>query len=780
MKHIRLLTLLAVVAMLMTSCQQFEEGNLLVKSRARFAAYTEEASRTTMGDNYSVVWSERDTIVMFGVTDTELYDLGTYTLVEGAGTTNGVFEGELNREYANYYAFYPVSMFKTAYLSGKFKIKLPYDGIFTERNFVDGANPMIACGDKDSGLQFRNICGILELKIKGDGTISGIVISDSSSVRAVAGEFDVDAVTAEIVSCTNGSTSLSAELATPIELSNTEARSIYVILPPGEYKSLRITTFDNAGNSTVRTATNPVTITRSKITPVTEFEHKVTEGPCVSVAYASDESNFYTSTVKCQMNSATKKVKMIILTEDEYKAQVESGLTDAQIAQQSNLSFDTPSPTTLTYPFDTYTMMGQTIHVLAVPCDAQGNYGEVTKMSFVSKVVPIDNNYSVEVSGEPAITANSININFATTPVETVFRAYFMTSAGFNANPSWVPDIKTATEGAWTTLYSNNGTINLIRDDLAPETEYKLIYRVMSGVSDGIYTDTYTAYSEYKVYTFTTPAYTKSTATVNLSMGEVKEWKATVYLSSWDASEYSLYLSTAPLDSDSEYIIQAYGTRISADMKSYTYSGLTENTKYYLHAIAYDADGVYGAQNVIEFTTLEIVAEPNVEYSKFLGNYTFYSQNGMYDNESRTVTITQAIEGKVFHVKGLLHPMAMSQYGVTDDTLEAKFYDNMIHVGGTPILGSNSWGTAYVYATAVNALEGRFYYNSAISSAYNDGVLTFDSLSYPGYNGLLFYPTNSGSFDYGYIDLYSNLVLIKQASEDGQLENPGSNPEIDW
>ena len=67
MRNFRRLIVSAIVAMVAISCQQIGESNLLVGSKVRFTADTEGTSRTTLGENYSVVWSEGDQIQMFGV-----------------------------------------------------------------------------------------------------------------------------------------------------------------------------------------------------------------------------------------------------------------------------------------------------------------------------------------------------------------------------------------------------------------------------------------------------------------------------------------------------------------------------------------------------------------------------------------------------------------------------------------------------------------------------------------------------------------------------------------
>ena len=126
MKKFRLLTAIAVVAMFMTSCEMFgEDGFGADDKKARFLAYTEKASRTTMGNNYSVLWSEGDAIALLGVTGTELAEAGVLELSNGAGTQSGVFEGDLEQKYDNYYAYYPADRVQDVYTNGLFIADYP-------------------------------------------------------------------------------------------------------------------------------------------------------------------------------------------------------------------------------------------------------------------------------------------------------------------------------------------------------------------------------------------------------------------------------------------------------------------------------------------------------------------------------------------------------------------------------------------------------------------------------------------------------------------------------
>ena len=135
---------------------------------------------------------------------------------------------------------------------------------------------MYGVGSTDKGLQLQNLCGILELPIKGEGTLSAITLE---SDKSVAGYFAV----------LNGETDLyrvegypqsnivSGYLEPAIALSSTP-RSVYILLPPDIYNSLTITTIDSNGKSTTLTSSNPITIERSGITVVSAFSHKPNGG----------------------------------------------------------------------------------------------------------------------------------------------------------------------------------------------------------------------------------------------------------------------------------------------------------------------------------------------------------------------------------------------------------------------------------------------------------------------------------------------------------------------
>ena len=759
MKRLRLLSLVAILAVSLTSCEMFgENGPQAGKGKDRFMAFTENASRTTMGEGYTVLWSEGDEIGLMGVSPDKA-EIMPFVLVQGAGTQSGVFEGVLQQEYENYYAFYPSKSIIECYTGGQFISTLPYqDAIYTERNFVDGANPMLAYGNQKDGLQFKNACGILELKLTGSGTIVDLTIESGLNDPYISGTFIFNVPTCEVVPTNQAQKSIVAHLAEPLTLSS-ESRSIYAILPPGEYNDLRITTYDNLGNATTRLAKNAIRIERSVITPVSEFDHQTVEVPHISVAIIEEKSNFATTAYRATMNNLAAGASRVLLSENGYNEYISQGLTDIQIIEQGGSAISQSG----TYRVNTENFIGQKLVFLFAPYDEQGNWGAVQKLNVTVKNVPIDPSYSISVKGTPVVTSNSLEIYFDAAPAEGAFRGYLVdnvTLAGWSEN-----NYELCTAKLYDIELPYGGSeVHLIRTQLTPDTEYTLFYRVTSGVSDGIAQDTHTAYSEYKTYTFKTESYEFSNATVNLSIAEVKDWSITVALSGSNASKYKVYASTGAWDGmDIESTLDINGTEVSGSADQYTFEGLTEGKTYYIYAVAYDAAGVYGRHSAISATTNPtITPEPNSEYDKFIGTYTF-TCSGVSAEEGRTVTISKGIDGKTFNVKGLLHPVLLTeQYGVVDDTLVARFYNGMIHLGGTAIANKGTVMPCDYLFVCIYAASGYYWPGQPLSSSYNNGTLTFANIDDPQFTGFLFYLGNTLGDNQTTLDRDLDLVRIKQ------------------
>ena len=776
MKKFRLLTAIAVVAMFMTSCEMFgEDGFGADDKKARFLAYTEKASRTTMGNNYSVLWSEGDAIALLGVTGTELAEAGVLELSNGAGTQSGVFEGDLEQKYDNYYAYYPADNLVDSYSSGQLIVQYPTAAVYTERNFVDGANPMVATGNEKDGLQFRNLCGIIEFQLTGSGNITKVYIEVGYGDPMISGQFVVSAATCEYAPYV-AYNYISAQLAEPIALS-TESRSIYAILPPGEYKELRITTYDELGNATTRLAKNTITVERSVITPVSEFDHQTVDKPHVSLDYLEEQSNFCYSVVRHTANSYTSGYYRALLTESVYEGYKSQGLSDEEIA----LQYGKPLDASATYKITTYNVTGQKVYVLALPYDEQGNYGEVAITSFVVKSVPIDNSLAISIA-DAQVDVRIIDANFDAQPAEGVFLAQIYTAEQFaELSDSYIDGCLAA--NPLSSLNYSGGKVNFIYNALSPNTEYKLVYRVANGVSDGVMDFTYTGYSEYKVYTFTTPEYEKSNAAVTLSNISAEDWTVTVNYTSANASRVRMLCTVASNIEDVPLAIDG-GAGVDVELQgSHTFTALRENTHYYVYALAYDENDVHGEYTVVDVVTTDIVAgEDSSDYQKFIGAYTLAASRAMYSTESRTVTIEQGLVGKTYLVKGLIYPSFAQQYAI-DDTIVARYIDGQLYLGGTSVADKGNvpadiWVAPFGSGSFMPGGESVGYYSAGMILFYGKEDL------YRNCEGLIFY-YGATCYDYnGNIDFYDNLTLTKQTDggEDGNSNSTESfirNEEVD-
>ena len=742
----------------------------------RLNAYTEKQSRTTMGDDYSVVWSKNDKILVFGITNTGYKNSGIFTLVEGAGTSAGVFEGNIEQDYSAYFAIYPHNISTGVYEDGTWKVTLPSsNAIYAERNFIDGANPMVAAGTESSGLQFKNVCGILELQLTGEGTVTSLALEVGADDPCIAGEFVIDSSSQTLYkgSETGGLRTITAQLAEPIQLSKEQARSVYAILPPGTYSQLKVSTTDTAGNTISHTASNPITVKRSQITPVSQFTHEVEHLPYISLEYIPEESNFASSRVKMTLNEYASKGYIVWMTEEDYLEESKN-YSDLSIIVLNEKYKGGTITASNSYLIDTHFAYGGNIILLAMAADAEGHASlkYISKITFKTKEIPVDNACSISFADTPEITASAFSVNVALTPANGYYSFAWLTKAEYDA--------MSPAEREYLSVSGNlrgyaNGSDHLLNDLLMPDTEYVLLYRATSGVGDKIQNWTFTGYSPMKTYEFKTPEMNYSNATISLSTATVRDWSAELNVSMKNAVKYKVYTSKTGGFSDGtniESFVDQFGTEGPATDTKIFVSDLQENTSYTTYALAYDSTGKYGHFASVTYTTTEIIPESSSAFNNLLGEYTFSSQNGARDNGPRPVTISKHIDGKIMKISGLMHPDMASQ--VADASLYARFINGQIHISGTIAdYGSFTpvWCAPYGGGTLVPG--------GTLVGTMKDGVIEFMDKGNLGLTGLLFYQTTDpdGAYQNGGVDYYEALKLTKVGGSDPTPANKSNSTE---
>lgn len=186
MKKLPLLSSAALAALLFVGCSSDNTDDVTPAGEVK--TYTElgaglPSTRTTL-DGASVVWSASDEISVWSdVTTTPV----TFSLDSGAGTSNATFTvpqgaGVKGTASSIYKAVYPAN--------SNGNIVLPQNQNWNDyANFSNNVNPMVAVGTDLSNMQFKNVCGVIVVKVSADATgtiLNGITLSNAS-LKPLAG-----------------------------------------------------------------------------------------------------------------------------------------------------------------------------------------------------------------------------------------------------------------------------------------------------------------------------------------------------------------------------------------------------------------------------------------------------------------------------------------------------------------------------------------------------------------------------------------------------------------
>ncbi|MBO7071139.1 MAG: leucine-rich repeat protein [Bacteroidales bacterium] len=238
-----------------------QEPEEVVPETVVFTAVT-EATKTTLsedGDIYHVLWSADDQIKVNGYVQTIATE--GQPAGYGPGFDKAQFSGSKpiqNNVSPRYKAIYPSSA-----TDQYFNFILP-----AEQPYVAGgiaAFPMYAESDELS-FSFKNLCGIIQIKLKGEKSVSSISLSDKGAdPKPMSGRFNVVADAAVPTSGTNGTALICA---TPVALNTSAFTSFFITVPAGEYGKLQIIIEASDGTICTLKSKNPVTVERSMITPI--------------------------------------------------------------------------------------------------------------------------------------------------------------------------------------------------------------------------------------------------------------------------------------------------------------------------------------------------------------------------------------------------------------------------------------------------------------------------------------------------------------------------------
>ena len=238
-------------------------------------------TKTSMDEHNNILWSEGDQLVAFMKTT-----LGRKYQIkeEYVGSTTGGFSRvaeessgddlESGNELSHNVVLYPYASTscmknddnETAN-SYKVNLNLPETQTYAAGSFGNGSFPMIAVSSSNE-LLFKNICGGIKLKFKGEDKIKSIKL-ESIGGEKISGKATVIGYADETVPTTimveGGVSSVTLDCGDGVQLSD-EPTTFIISVPPVEFESgMKITVTDTDGISRKLTNTSKNTVKRSTL-----------------------------------------------------------------------------------------------------------------------------------------------------------------------------------------------------------------------------------------------------------------------------------------------------------------------------------------------------------------------------------------------------------------------------------------------------------------------------------------------------------------------------------
>ena len=188
MKTVARYLALSLMALLLFSClkEEFVGGPRKIELVACMEAQEDmlPATKTYLSSLkkgiYYPYWSKGDEIGVYGEGESVPQ---RFTLVSGAKTATGTFEGTASGN--NFIALYPYQM-AGEMLDGSIPLKLPMTQNYVAGSFGKGSFPMMATGDKEF-LKFRNLCALMQLSLKGTGSVLSITVTSNDKEAKLSG-----------------------------------------------------------------------------------------------------------------------------------------------------------------------------------------------------------------------------------------------------------------------------------------------------------------------------------------------------------------------------------------------------------------------------------------------------------------------------------------------------------------------------------------------------------------------------------------------------------------
>lgn len=265
------------VATMLSACQALEQPQAVTVAddAVLFTASLGADTKTSLewddtAQVYKTIWSTGDAIWILARQSDGTYAFDQGVLIDGAGTSKGLFSGSLvSDRYIAYYGYgwrYENGVVETAMQE--------YQGSWWDADgsrrdsFGDYHYPMYAMSS-DRNLSFKNLASVLKIGLTGDNVyIDNVVVTPNDPSLAIAGiaDISIDEVGIPSLQMRNDSTARRSVIYRLCDTLNTATpQNCYIVLPPQTYKGGFTITVNSPTGSMTRTVTEDVTFERSQI-----------------------------------------------------------------------------------------------------------------------------------------------------------------------------------------------------------------------------------------------------------------------------------------------------------------------------------------------------------------------------------------------------------------------------------------------------------------------------------------------------------------------------------
>lgn len=255
-----------------------QQDNMMVIT----ASLDDNITRTSLGNEGTVVWSEGDYII---IPSKNLDNPPTiFNLISGAGKTTATFRGEkLSDGDVTYDAYYGVDA----------EMYLPSEQVYDAAKKISKAPMHASVTVKDgqvnaSAVTFKNLCGLLKISLPATANVSIANIKMTAS-QPLSGNFTLTTDKEINKKLTNSSNTIVLNCGSGVGLSN-GSKDFYIYVPANDYGGVKFvfTTTDGLTCTKTLKSTSTINVVSSKITPITFSTVSFSNVPSVAESNAVD------------------------------------------------------------------------------------------------------------------------------------------------------------------------------------------------------------------------------------------------------------------------------------------------------------------------------------------------------------------------------------------------------------------------------------------------------------------------------------------------------------